>query len=75
MKKLVMAGASAATVMMCAGAGRAADADFTTPVKALPAKATGTCDPYKNYSCLDAYLGNDVATRVFPITIKARMGA
>jgi hypothetical protein len=31
------------------------------PVKA-PAK--GTCDPYKNYSCLDAYLGEDFWTRL-----------
>jgi Putative beta-barrel porin-2, OmpL-like. bbp2 len=31
------------------------------PVKA-PAK--GACDPYKNYSCLDAYLGEDFWTRL-----------
>jgi hypothetical protein len=27
------------------------------------AKAAGTCDPYVDYKCLDAYLGDDPATR------------
>lgn len=27
--------------------------------------ATSPCDPYKNYSCLDTYLGGDVFTRIF----------
>jgi hypothetical protein len=31
----------------------------------LPAKAAGICDPYVNYSCLDAYLGDDPFTRLF----------
>jgi hypothetical protein len=30
----------------------------------LKAPAQGTCDPYKNYSCLDAYLGEDFWTRL-----------
>jgi len=30
----------------------------------LKAPATGACDPYKNYSCLDAYLGEDFWTRL-----------
>ena len=29
----------------------------------MPVKAQRVCDPYKNYSCLDAYLGDDVLTR------------
>jgi hypothetical protein len=29
------------------------------------AAANGTCDPYVDYKCLDAYLGQDVATRFF----------
>src|ERR1700688_3929400 len=33
-----------------------------SPVEAADAKAV--CDPYKNYSCLDAYLGNDIWTRL-----------
>ncbi|MGP0089655.1 MAG: outer membrane beta-barrel protein [Xanthobacteraceae bacterium] len=32
-----------------------------SPVKAADAKA---CDPYKNYSCLDAYLGQDIWSRL-----------
>src|SRR5690242_15299560 len=31
------------------------------PLKAPP---KGACDPYKNYSCLDAYLGEDFWTRL-----------
>jgi len=27
--------------------------------------ASATCDPYKEYSCLDSYLGNDVLDRIF----------
>jgi hypothetical protein len=32
---------------------------------ALKAARGGPCDPYLNYSCLDAYLGDDFATRFF----------
>jgi hypothetical protein len=28
-------------------------------------KAPATCDPYAKYSCLDAYLGDDVVTRLY----------
>jgi hypothetical protein len=62
MKKLLMAGASAAAIV-ASGAAQAADYDFTTPVKAIPMKAQGVCDPYKNYSCLDSYLGTGLFER------------
>src|ERR1700723_3359959 len=58
MKKLLLAGVSLATIGMISGAS-AADAS-------LPAKADGCInggDPYQNYSCLDAYLGTDFASR------------
>jgi hypothetical protein len=54
MKKLLLAGVSLATIGLIGGA-QAAD----------PAK--GPCpyggDPYKNYSCLDTYLGSDFMSR------------
>jgi hypothetical protein len=59
MKKLLLAGVSLATIGMISGAS-AADAS-------LPVKANGCInggDPYKNYSCLDAYLGTDFASRL-----------
>src|SRR5580704_4330424 len=34
-----------------------------SPVEAADATAA-SCDPYKNYSCLDAYLGNDIWSRL-----------
>src|ERR1700693_5476215 len=34
------------------------------PAGAAPA-CTGPVDPYKNYACLDAYLGDDVLTRLY----------
>jgi putative OmpL-like beta-barrel porin-2 len=41
-------------------------ADYSTPAATpMPVKARGTCDPYVNYSCLDAYLGDDVLGRFF----------
>jgi hypothetical protein len=58
MKKLLMAGVSLATIGMINGAS-AGDAS-------LPAKANGCInggDPYKNYSCLDGYLGTGFASR------------
>jgi len=45
--------------------------DFNCPASkaatamALKAARGGPCDPYLNYNCLDAYLGDDVATRFF----------
>jgi len=59
MKKLLLAGVSLAMIGMISGAS-AADASLT-------AKAAGCInggDPYKNYSCLDAYLGTDFASRL-----------
>jgi hypothetical protein len=53
MRKLLLASASLAA-FVASGTAYAAD---------LPTKAPQICDPYKNYSCLDAYLGNDVFTR------------
>src|ERR1700681_1289770 len=34
-----------------------------SPVKAADYKAVA-CDPYKNYGCFDAYLGEDIWTRL-----------
>ena len=58
MKKLLLAGVSLATIGMISGANAA---DATLPVKANGCTYGG--DPYKNYSCLDAYLGTDLASR------------
>jgi Putative beta-barrel porin-2, OmpL-like. bbp2 len=54
MKKFLLAGVSLATIGMISGASAA---DATLPVKANGCTYGG--DPYKNYSCLDAYLGTD----------------
>jgi hypothetical protein len=55
MKRTILAGVALAATALFDGAG-AADAT-------LPAKAPGGCrtvvDPYKNYACLDAWLGTD----------------
>jgi hypothetical protein len=60
MKRLLLAGV-ALTAMGLLNRADAADAT-------LPAKAPDGCktvvDPYKNYSCLDAWLGNDFFTRL-----------
>jgi hypothetical protein len=58
MKKLLLAGVSLATIGMISGASAA---DATLPVKANGCINGG--DPYKNYSCLDGYLGTDFASR------------
>lgn len=59
MKRILLAGVSLAAIGMVNNA-KAADAD-------MPRKAPVSCDrasdPYKNYSCLDAYLGSDFASR------------
>jgi hypothetical protein len=59
MKRLLLAGVSLAAIGLVNGA-YAADAS-------LPGKAAygckGVVDPYKNYSCLDAYLGTDFWSR------------
>jgi hypothetical protein len=59
MKKLLLAGVSLATIGMISGASAA---DAYLPVKANPCINGG--DPYKNYSCLDPYLGLDFMTRL-----------
>src|SRR6202142_2469822 len=59
MKKLLLVGVSLATIGMISGASAA---DATSPVKADACINGG--DPYKNYSCLDAYLGTDFASRL-----------
>src|ERR1700737_5639161 len=59
MKKPLLAGVSLAAIGLVNGA-HAADAY-------LPTKAANGCinggDPYKNYSCLDTYLGTDFMSR------------
>jgi len=60
MKRLLLAGVSLATIGMLSGA---IAADATPPVKADACINGG--DPYKNYSCLDAYLGTDFMSRLF----------
>jgi hypothetical protein len=37
---------------------------FSQPVMAQDTGDQDKCDPYKNYSCLDEYLGSDVVTRM-----------
>src|ERR1700755_2776071 len=60
MKRLLLAGValSGMGLLNCADA---ADAAF--PAKA-PAGCKTVVDPYKNYECLDAWLGNDFFTRL-----------
>jgi putative OmpL-like beta-barrel porin-2 len=60
MKKLLLAGVSLAA-MGFAGSAYAADASMPTKVPAC----RGVIDPYKNYACLDAYLGTTFAERLF----------
>jgi len=57
MKKLLFAGVSLATIAMIRGA-NAADANAGT------ARCPYGGDPYKNYACLDPYLGTDFMTRL-----------
>jgi len=54
MKRLLLAGASL-TALGLVNAANAADT--------VPPMTAGYCDPYKNYSCLDSYLGTDFFTR------------
>ena len=71
---------SAATLLVATGINLAAahgqgdqtglpPAASTSPSATVPASQTADCtppvDPYKNYACLDAYLGQDVLTRFF----------
>jgi hypothetical protein len=59
MKKLLLAGVSLAAIGLINGANAA---DAYPPVKASNGCINGG-DPYKNYSCLDAYLGTDFFSR------------
>src|SRR5580700_2687163 len=49
------------TVLLGGVAAVALAAVGVSPVKAADATV---CDPYKNYSCLDAYLGSDIWSRL-----------
>ena len=55
MRKYLLAGVS----LVALGAGSAAIAGDT-----LPPTGKTFCDPYKNYSCMDSYLGHDFFTRL-----------
>jgi hypothetical protein len=57
MKRLLLTGASLAAIGF-AGVAFAADASKA------PAGCTGAVDPYKNYACLEAYLGTDFMNRL-----------
>src|SRR5271168_651548 len=61
MRRGLLAGVAVAAVSLCNGA-EAADANM--PAK-VPAACRGTIDPYKNYACLDAYLGSTFWERLF----------
>jgi hypothetical protein len=61
MKRLLLASASLVAIGFIDGA-MAADANM--PMKAPANCAGGAVDPYKNYSCLDSYLGNDFLSRL-----------
>jgi putative OmpL-like beta-barrel porin-2 len=61
MKRLLLAGVALTALGLL---NRADAADSTLPAKA-PAGCKTVVDPYKNYSCLDAYLGDDYFTRLF----------
>jgi hypothetical protein len=55
MRKVVLAGVSLAALGVI---------DVAQAGDTLPPMSTGTgCDPYKTYSCLDAYLGDDLFSR------------
>src|ERR1700754_520862 len=60
MKRLLLAGVSLAAMGLLNGA-QAADADL--PIKTSANCTRGVVDPYKNYSCLDTYLGTDFMSR------------
>ena len=64
MTKLLLTGVSLIAVA-AAGTSHAAD------LGPIPMKARGPCDPYVNYSCLDAYLGDDPFTRFIRYTTGA----
>jgi putative OmpL-like beta-barrel porin-2 len=60
MRTILLAGVSATALIVSANAQAA---DYSTPITTMPMKSSANCDPYKNYSCLDAYLGDDFFSR------------
>jgi hypothetical protein len=60
MKSFLLAGVSLAAIGFV-GSAYAAD----TPASAKTPACTGVVDPYKNYACLDAYLGTSFWERLF----------
>ena len=60
MKRALLTGV-AFTAMGLFNAAQAADANMPTKVPAC----RGVIDPYKNYACLDAYLGTTFLERFF----------
>src|SRR5258708_9490413 len=60
MKRILLASVSLAAIGLSDGA-QAADA--SAPAKAMHGCINGG-DPYKDYSCLDAYLGTDFMSRL-----------
>src|ERR1700752_2803483 len=61
MKRGLLAGVAFAAMGLYNGA-QAADATMPTNV---PVACRGVIDPYKNYACLDAYLGTTFWERLF----------
>src|SRR6202161_4977295 len=60
MKRILLAGASLAAMGLV---GSAYAADATMPTKTPVCR--GDVDPYKNYACLDTYLGTSFWERLF----------
>jgi hypothetical protein len=67
LKKVLLG--SVLTIVGCAGLGSAAMAQGAPPKGASAQQSmdcsSGPVDPYKNYACLDKYLGDDVFTRMY----------
>ena len=61
MKRGLLAGVAFAAIGLVNGAGSGAQAADAAPPAKVPPACTGTVDPYKNYACLDAYLGTEEA--------------
>jgi hypothetical protein len=61
MKRVLLAGVALTAMGLFNGAGAA---DATVPAKA-PVGCRTVVDPYKNYACLDAYLGTTFMERLF----------
>jgi hypothetical protein len=57
MKRLLLTGASLAAIGFAGGA-------FAADASKAPAGCSGAIDPYRNYACLEAYLGTDFMSRL-----------